>query len=85
MKLVMRTRSFLATNTITSNLVVIIHLSFLLRLSVVVCWYPRGVLNIVIKLVDKQADPSCSNASGTQPIHKAAIYGNSAVVKKLIE
>jgi ankyrin repeat protein len=35
--------------------------------------------------LDKRADPAASNASGTQPIHKAAIYGNAAVVKKLVE
>jgi len=45
----------------------------------------RGVLNIVLKLVEKKADVNATNGSGTQPIHKAAIYGNSAVVKKFIE
>lgn len=39
----------------------------------------------MIKLVERKADVSASNASGTQPIHKAAIYGNAAVVKKLVE
>jgi ankyrin repeat protein len=45
----------------------------------------RGVLNIVLKLIDKKADVGAMNASGTQPIHKAAIYGNAGIVKKLVE
>lgn len=45
----------------------------------------RGVLNIVMKLIERKADVNAVNASGTQALHRAAIYGNAAVVKKLVE
>lgn len=45
----------------------------------------RGVLNIVIKLIDKQADVGATNSAGAQAIHRASAYGNAGVIKKLLE
>lgn len=53
--------------------------------SVMILRVCRGVLNIVMKLIERKADVNAVNASGTQALHRAAIYGNAAVVKKLVE
>ena len=45
----------------------------------------RGVLNIINKLMNKKGDPGGINNHGCQPIHKAAIYGNTVIIKKFIE
>jgi 26S proteasome non-ATPase regulatory subunit 10 len=44
----------------------------------------RGVLNIVVELLDNGATQN-PNGQGVTPIHKAALFGQLAVVKRLFE
>ena len=43
------------------------------------------MLNIVVRLSDKGADPNVATKTGVRPIHKACIYGQFQIVKKLVE
>lgn len=45
----------------------------------------RGVLNIVVRLLNNGAEPDVANVQGFTPLHKACAFGQGAVVKKLIE
>jgi ankyrin repeat protein len=45
----------------------------------------RGVLNILVILLEANGDPTKANHQGITPAHKAAIYGQTAVIKRLSE
>ena len=45
----------------------------------------RGVLNIVLALAEKGADMNCASGAGVTPLHKAACFGQVAIVKYLIK
>lgn len=45
----------------------------------------RGVLNIIVRLLGSGAEPDMANVQGSTPLHKACMFGQNAVVKKLVE
>ena len=45
----------------------------------------RGVLNIIVRLLASGAEPDMANVQGSTPLHKACMFGQNAVVKKLVE
>lgn len=45
----------------------------------------RGVLNIIMRLLANGAQPGIANIQGSTPLHKACVFGQDAVVKKLVE
>lgn len=45
----------------------------------------RDVLNIIVILLEANGDPTLANHQGITPVHKAAIYGQTAVIKRLSE
>jgi len=44
-----------------------------------------GVLNIIVALSEANAKAQAVNTQNVTPVHKACIFGQLAVVKKLIE
>merc|ERR1712070_593075 len=45
----------------------------------------RGVMGIIVRLIEKSSDVNASNAKGIRPLHKACMCGFDSVVKKLVE
>lgn len=45
----------------------------------------RGVLNIVVALLDGGANIKIANSQGVTALHKAALFGHVTIVRKLIE
>lgn len=45
----------------------------------------RGVLNTIMRLLGNGAEPDVANIHGLTPLHKACMFGQEAVVKKLVK